>query len=127
MIAPYLVNEAKIILVGEKKGGVQSSPKLTQDFLQDCQKVDAARHCLVFAGIVNSENLSKAFNLEDWFKTYHINVEDITLTIASLPGVFSQKKLDVGTALLLRNLPETMQGKTIRFWLWCRRYKLFYW
>jgi len=115
MIFPYLLKETKVILVGEKKGGVQSSPKLTQAFLQNCQKVDAARHCLVFAGIVNSENLSKTFNIEDWFKTYHINVEDITLTIASLPGVFSQKKLDVGTALLLRNLPETMQGKTLDF------------
>ncbi len=115
MIAPYLSDNAKVILVGEKKGGIQSSPKLTENFLQGCQKVDAARHCLIFAGIVNAENLNKHFNIEDWFKTYQININNISLTIASLPGVFSQKKLDVGTALLLDNLPQSMQGKVLDF------------
>jgi len=115
MISPYLLNDAKVILVGEKKGGVQSSPKLTQHFLSHCQKVDAARHCLVFAGIVNAENLNKDFKLDDWFKTYQIDVNEIELTIASLPGVFSQKRLDIGTALLLENLPKTMQGKVLDF------------
>ncbi len=115
MIAPYLLPEAKIILVGEKKGGVQSAPKLTQHFLNTCQKVDAARHCILFAGIVNSQSINKPFNIEDWFKNYQISVNDIELTIASLPGVFSQKKLDVGTALLLNNLPKTMQGNVLDF------------
>lgn len=115
MIAPYLLTDAKIILVGEKKGGVQSSPKLTQGFLQGCQKVDAARHCLVFAGIVKPDSLNKAFDIEDWYKKYQINIDNIELTIASLPGVFSQNKLDVGTALLLNNLPEKMQGKVLDF------------
>lgn len=115
MIAPYLLNDAKIILVGEKKGGVQSSPKLTQDFLSHCQKIDAARHCLVFAGIVNTKRLTEHFNIENWFKHYQIKLDNIELTIASLPGVFSQKKLDLGTALLLGNLPKTMQGKVLDF------------
>ena len=115
MIAPYLLNDAKVIIVGEKKGGVQSSPKLAQHFLLNCQKIDAARHCLVFAGIVNSQYLTEPFNIDDWFKNYQINVDNIELTIASLPGVFSQKKLDIGTALLLSNLPGTMQGKVLDF------------
>ncbi len=42
-------------------------------------------------------------------------MSNVTLTVASLPGVFSQKKLDVGTALLLNNLPEVMQGKVLDF------------
>lgn len=115
MIAPHLLNNAKVILVGEKKSGVQSSFKLTQHFLSSCQKVDAARHCLIFAGIVRDESLNKSFNLDDWFKSYQIKIDNIELTIASLPGVFSQKKLDIGTALLLDNLPETMQGKVLDF------------
>lgn len=115
MIAPFLLTEAKIIFVGEKKGGVQSTPKLSQHFLSHCQKIDAARHCLVFAGIIKHENLNQAFKLDDWYKNYHINVNGIELTIASLPGVFSQNKLDVGTALLLDNLPKTMQGNVLDF------------
>ena len=115
MIAPFLDIDAKIFLVGEKKGGVQSSPKLTQAFLNNCQKVDAARHCLLFVGIVKAESLNKAFILNDWFEKYQLSVGGITLTIASLPGVFSQKKLDVGTALLLENLPRVMKGKVLDF------------
>lgn len=114
MIAPYLLNDAKIMLVGEKKGGVQSSPKLTQHFLTSCQKIDAARHCLLFGGIVKTTE-DEAFTIDDWYKKYQINISGIELTIASLPGVFSQKKLDVGTALLLDNLPEIMQGKVLDF------------
>jgi len=115
MIAPYLLTEAKIIFVGEKKSGVQSTPKLSQHFLMNCQKIDAARHCLLFAGIVKEEVINEIFKLDDWFKCYQITVNNIKLTIASLPGVFSQKKLDVGTALLLNNLPATMQGKVLDF------------
>ncbi len=116
MIAPYLLTDAKIMLVGEKKGGVQSSPKLTQHFLGNCQKIDAARHCLLFGGIYQKkEGENTAFIIDDWYKEYQINIAGISLTIASLPGVFSQKKLDVGTALLLDNLPKIMQGKVLDF------------
>ena len=115
MVAPFLLNDCKIILVGEKKSGVQSSPKLTEHFLQQCQKIDAARHCLVFAGVVNAESISKPFVLDNWYKQYQMTVNGVDLTIASLPGVFSQKKLDVGTSLLLNNLPETMHDNVLDF------------
>lgn len=115
MIAHCIDEQTKILLVGEKKGGVQSSPKLTQALFSSCQKVDAARHCLLFAGLFKPEQLSKKFILKDWFKTYEITIEEIPLTIASLPGVFSQQKLDVGTSLLLRHLPCKMSGKTLDF------------
>jgi len=115
MIAHCIDETTKILLVGEKKGGIQSTPKLTKDVFAHCQKIDAARHCLLFAGLVKTEKLSIPFNLQDWFKKYQITVEGIELTIASLPGVFSQQKLDVGTALLLSNLPKKMDGKVLDF------------
>jgi len=114
-IAPYLAEDAKVFFVGEKKGGIQSAPKLSQHFLNTCQKLDAARHCLLFAGIVQNEQRSKTFNLDDWYKEYKITIDNIELTIASLPGVFSQQKLDVGTSLLLDNLPDNMLGKVLDF------------
>ncbi len=115
MIAHCINETTKILLVGEKKGGIQSAAKLTQNLLSCCQKVDAARHCLLFVGLFQPEKLADVFNLNDWFKKYHICVEGIELTIASLPGVFSQQKLDVGTALLLSNLPSNMAGKVLDF------------
>lgn len=114
-IAPYLAIDCKVLLVGEKKGGIQSAIKLSQHFLNNCQKVDAARHCLLFAGLVQAEQLTKKFNQDDWFKQYQLCVDGIKLTIASLPGVFSQQKLDIGTALLLKHLPQEMTGEILDF------------
>jgi len=115
MIAHCINENTKVLLVGEKKGGIQSTPKLTKDIFAHCQKIDAARHCLLFAGLVKADVLAKPFNLTDWFKEYQVTIEGIELTIASLPGVFSQQKLDVGTALLLSNLPKNMSGKVLDF------------
>jgi 16S rRNA (guanine1207-N2)-methyltransferase len=115
MVAHCINETTKILLVGEKKGGIQSAEKLTLNILSCCQKVDAARHCLLFVGLFQPEKLSAVFNLQDWFKKYQITVEGIELTIASLPGVFSQQKLDVGTALLLSNLPDKIVGKVLDF------------
>ncbi len=113
MISPYLCDDALILIVGEKKSGIQSAKKLTENFLINCIKVDAARHCLLFTGQFN--NKKAKFIIDDWFKYYQITINNIPLTVASLPGVFSQQKLDTGTALLLENLPENMQGKTLDF------------
>ena len=115
MIAHCITETTKILFVGEKKGGIQSVPKLAKDILLNCQKVDAARHCILFIALFKPEKLSIKFDLQDWFLQYQLNVEGIELTIASLPGVFSQQKLDVGTALLLANLPEKMSGKVLDF------------
>jgi 16S rRNA (guanine1207-N2)-methyltransferase len=115
MLAPYLGSDAKIFFVGEKKGGVQSTPKLAKSFLTNIQKLDAARHCLLYVGLLNQAKKNTTFKLDEWYKTYQISIEGVTLNVASLPGVFSQQKLDVGTSLLLHNLPDTMQGRILDF------------
>lgn len=115
MIAPHITEQTRILFVGEKKGGIQSTLKLTQHFITNGQKIDAARHCMLFAGFAQAQALEKPFNLDDWFKKYTLEIDAIKLTIASLPGVFSQQKLDVGTQLLLNHLPEDMCGKVLDF------------
>ncbi len=113
MISGYLAPDTQILLVGDNKGGVKSSPKLTSEILTYCEKIDSARHCSLFSGQFN--NIVIEFKQEAWFKNYHINVEGIDLTIASLPGVFSQSALDIGTKLLLQQLPKQMSGKVLDF------------
>lgn len=115
MIAPAISKETKILFIGEKKGGIQSTPKLTSSLLINCQKIDAARHCMLFAGFFNESKLNVPFELSDWFQQYQVTVDGINLTIASLPGVFSQQKLDVGTALLLNNLKQELSGSVLDF------------
>lgn len=47
------------------------------------------------------ERLAQPKTLQDWLKTYTIQIDQQSLTICALPGVFSQDHLDVGTAVLL--------------------------
>ncbi len=113
MLTPHLAENATILIVGENKGGVKSSQKLVTNVAINAQKVDSARHCSLFSMQFN--NQANSFNLDDWYKTYDINVEDTQLTIASLPGVFSSTELDHGTHLLLQHLPADMHGKVLDF------------
>jgi 16S rRNA (guanine1207-N2)-methyltransferase len=55
------------------------------------------------------------FNFDSWFKNYQISIDDISLTITSLPGVFSQNSLDVGTRVLLNNLPNNLSDNILDF------------
>ncbi|NQY64435.1 MAG: methyltransferase [Alteromonadaceae bacterium] len=113
MLSEHLTTDARILIVGENKGGVKSAPKLTTNFMTQCNKVDSARHCNLFFGCFN--NQTKPFNLEDWYHYYPLEIDAITMKIAALPGVFSQGGLDKGTALLLPNLPKNIRGKVLDF------------
>ncbi|TPH12202.1 methyltransferase [Litorilituus lipolyticus] len=115
MIANYLTPDATILLVGEKKGGIQSSKKLIPEYIDNYQKIDSARHCMLFAGSIAEQARTRPFNLDMWYKQYQLSIDGINLTVASLPGVFSQQQLDIGTALLLNNLPKQMSGKVLDF------------
>ncbi|SES97882.1 methyltransferase [Thalassotalea agarivorans] len=112
-LANYIEEEAEIIIVGEKKGGVASAPKLTNALLSMCNKIDAARHCMMFYGKFQPQLPS--FDINEWFEQYRITLNDVSLVVSALPGVFSQQNLDKGTALLLENLPVKMAGKTLDF------------
>lgn len=108
-----MTEDARIMVVGENKGGVKSVPKLAKELIKFCNKIDSARHCSLFSGLrIPAE---QAFEIDSWIKRYPLKVNNTSLTIAALPGVFSQSELDVGTRLLLENLPEKINGKTLDF------------
>jgi 16S rRNA (guanine1207-N2)-methyltransferase len=102
MIAMCTNVDSQILIVGDNKGGIKSLKKLTENTFSYCDKLDAARHCLLFQAQLNDSNA--IFNIDDWFHHYQININNTLFTIASLPGVFSQAKLDRGTAILLELL-----------------------
>jgi 16S rRNA (guanine1207-N2)-methyltransferase len=113
MLAESMTDKATIVIVGENKGGVKSAEKLGIDYLEYCNKVDSARHCLMFIG--EYKPTTPRFELQKFYKYYQIQVQEKTLEIAALPGVFSQNALDTGTEILLAHLPDIMAGKILDF------------
>jgi len=104
MLASCTNEDSRILVVGENKSGIKSIEKLTKGNFTFCAKVDSARHCLlVEAQLIKSD---KSFSINDWFNHYQVEVNNVQLKVAALPGVFSQAKLDAGTALLLETLSE---------------------
>ncbi|SEK98634.1 16S rRNA m(2)G 1207 methyltransferase [Colwellia chukchiensis] len=113
MLAGAMREDAVIIIVGENKAGIKSVQKLSADYLAFSHKVDAARHCLMYIGRFKAE--LPTFNIQDFYQYYPVQVADKTLEVVALPGVFSQKSLDVGTQVLLKHLPNNIAGQVLDF------------
>ena len=113
MISHATNADTKIIIVGENKSGIKSIEKTTSNTLINCQKFDSARHCLLFAA--NLLQNIPTFKLENWYGYYDIEINNIKIKVAALPGVFSQKGLDKGTRILLEHLPTIQNGNTLDF------------
>lgn len=91
-----------LYLLGEKNSGVQSFVKKNVLFTS-IEKLDAARHCNLFKTTINLDEVKQGpHKLEDFYTSYTID----DLIFYTLPGVFSQKKLDEGTQMLLPHLAE---------------------
>ena len=112
-LTPHLEQGAAIILVGEKKCGIKSANSLLKPYANIINTLDSARHCSLVYSELNQP--VAIFKQTDWIKTYSIQVNDITLQICSLPGVFSHGELDKGTELLLQNLPSNLTGSLLDF------------
>lgn len=113
MIKDSIANECLVLVVGENKSGIKSLAKLTEQQLGDCAKIDAARHCLLFAS--NILATQESFILDNWLKPYSFMIKDISVDVVALPGVFSQNGLDIGTQVLLENLPKKITGELLDF------------
>ena len=103
-----------IYLVGEKKAGIERSAKQLPCFGKTI-KLDSARHCQLWQLVIDKLPSEKASHLETWIKRYPISINDETLQICGLPGVFSQDHLDIGTAQLLPYLKHVKSGAVLDF------------
>jgi len=112
-LAHCTTEDSRILVVGENKSGIKSLNKLVQQQSDYCEKIDNARHCLLFE--IRLNNHQQEFRLEDWFTYYTVTQSELSFKIAALPGVFSQAKLDIGTSVLLENLSQPVAGKILDF------------
>lgn len=102
----------QIYLAGEKKAGIEGAAKVLQSFGK-CSKIDSARHCQVWQLYPNLDQ--NVLNIQDWISSYEIQCGTDKLTIYAYAGVFSQNKLDIGTAQLLPFLSQVKSGKIADF------------
>ena len=111
MLFARLGTDTEICVVGENRSGVKSIEKMFKPY-GTIRKYDSARRCSFYWGI-GSEQVPP-FVLQEWFKTYSLEISGTPVTIRSLPGVFSHGEFDLGTQLLLESLPE-LKGKVLDF------------
>lgn len=113
MLAHCSNETTRVLVVGENKGGIKSIQKLVKNNTNFCEKIDAARHCILFE--LTLLKPTKPFSLDDWFHYYTVNKNSVSYDVAALPGVFSQAKIDTGTNVLLDHMPEKLSGKFLDF------------
>lgn len=94
-----------IFIVGENRSGVRSAETLSQSFVT-LNKIDSARRCGLYHGELEKQ---PDFDLASWWHSYQTG----SLTISTLPGVFSNDGLDVGSHLLLSSLNPGLTGKVL--------------
>lgn len=112
-VAACLKQGASIMLVGENNSGVKSAAKLLAPYCEHVNKVDSARHCALYAGVIS--NPVKTFDLTKWQTIQTINIAGLSYQICSLPGVFCHGEVDTGTRVLLDNLPRYHSGRVLDF------------
>ncbi|GAD90998.1 ribosomal RNA small subunit methyltransferase C [Vibrio halioticoli NBRC 102217] len=111
MMLSKLAPETEVIVVGENRSGVKSIEKMFANF-GPMTKYDSARRCSFYAGV--SQTPPQHFNVDSYFKSYPVELAGLSLEVQSLPGVFSHGEFDLGTKLLLANLPK-LSGKVLDF------------
>lgn len=112
LAATHLAINGQLLIVGENKGGVKSVPKQLPSYFDKPIKIDNARHCILYSSELNQA--APAINLNDWVTHYSLPTPQGELTICNLVGVFSEKRLDEGTKLLLENL-TSFRGRVLDF------------
>jgi 16S rRNA (guanine1207-N2)-methyltransferase len=105
-----LTKTGQIWFVGENKGGIKSLSKSLKDQFTQIDKLTSGKHSAIVSasGVISP----KAFDVNN----YYVSQEnELGLSLQALPGVFSQEKLDKGTAVLLNNLPRKIKGRILDF------------
>ena len=107
----------KLFLVGAKKEGVASAAKQLTNWSDNVYKVDSAKHCQLWKAEV--AETAKPFELSEFMSTFKFSVNGEPRELATIPGVFSYERLDIGTELLLAQISahadKMLKGRVLDF------------
>lgn len=104
-----------LYLVGSNKGGIKSLVKRFPAQWQAAHKVASGNHCLLYQ-TQRSDTPGQPFDLRDYATQYQVEVPGLaahSINITNLPGVFSEQRLDLGTAVLLDYLSDLKRPNSL--------------
>ncbi|WP_152207488.1 class I SAM-dependent methyltransferase [Marinobacter changyiensis] len=102
LAASLLKPGGHLLLIGEKREGIAGAVKQLKAIAPESEKMDSARHCQVWLG--KPDQADTDFDEAAWVSWHTVDSAGISLEVAGLPGIFSDGRLDEGTALLLASL-----------------------
>lgn len=111
-LAASLPHGGQLLVVGEKRGGIERIGKRLLAYGQP-RKLDSARHCQLW--LVEITQAPAMPVLDDLAEPFTLDIDGAPLQVISLPGVFSHGRLDRGTALLLEHLHQLPAGHLLDF------------
>ena len=104
----------KLWLAGENRAGIKSAPRQLNRFFGRVEKLDNARHCVLFEA--SEPVAAEPFDLAAYEDHWRLEHPGGGLDLVSLPGVFAHGRLDKGTALLLEALDGLrLSGRVLDF------------
>ena len=106
MVAQAVLPGGRVLLVGENSAGIRSSRRMLEALVGPIVFSDAARHSVLY--LAEKATVAEPAALASWFRHDPIEIAGETMTLATLPGVFSYGRLDKGTQLLLESLPPEL-------------------
>lgn len=110
-LGSQLQDASTLWLAGENRTGIKSAGKNLAAFFTTVNKVDNARHCVLYeaakpVGV-------KPFELADYETAWTLPEPWSDIQVVSLAGTFANGKLDQGTRLLLECRPELKPGMRV--------------
>ena len=103
----------EIWLVGAKKEGIAGGARRFSERFPDAYKADSARHCQLWKARIGEDIAATPFRITDWLSEAPVHIGSESLSLFSLPGLFSEGRLDPGTKLLLGTIAERPQGPVL--------------
>ena len=103
----------EVWLLGGRKEGIAGGAKRFARRFPGAYKADSARHCQLWKARVNEDGVVPPFRVDDWLSDVTVSVGDVTLSLFSLPGLFSEGRLDPGTRLLIETLDTCPRGPVL--------------
>lgn len=103
LLAGRIPTGTRLVVIGAIDIGIKSAGKKIADYCDNVQKMDAARHCQAWSGKLQDLPLVE---LDSLFTSWPLEINDKILSISSLPGVFSDGRLDTGSRLLMETLEK---------------------